>query len=234
VNPYGIDDGPIETREIRRRERLEDPTATTEYNGGWYTAEEAAELRRRFEVRQGAYRKELRRNWEESEHGKLCMAFYEAFQTYRTHFANHPAAKSVPNGPELDCMHYPEHELFKEGLRAAEEHRWERDEKLRRNLEKAQRAARCRHNYLDGHQCGAPRVRGKSLCHMHERLEEAKSEKLDLGSMEDPNSIQVAIQRLQKAIIEGKLEPRQVAQLSYTIQLAAWNVSRMSMATGEE
>jgi hypothetical protein len=52
---------------------------------------------------------------------------------------------------------------------------------------------------------------------------------LDLGSMEDPDSIQVAIQRLQKAIIDGKLTGKQVGQLAYTIQLAAWNVKRTSL-----
>jgi hypothetical protein len=68
---------------------------------------------------------------------------------------------------------------------------------------------------------------------MHERLEEAKSEKLDLGPMEDPDSIQVAIKKLQRAIIEGKLDHRQVGQLAYTMQLAAWNVTRTSMAMRE-
>ncbi len=105
---------------------------------------------------------------------------------------------------------------------------------MNQNLEKAQKAARCRHVYLNGDQCGAPRVKGRKLCHMHERMEEAKTEKLDLGPIEDPDSIQVAIKRLQGAIIEGKLDHRQVGQLAYTIQMAAWNVTRTSMVTREE
>src|SRR5260221_11966801 len=86
---------------------------------------------------------------------------------------------------------------------------------MNQNLEKAQKAARCRHVYLNGDQCGAPRVKGRKLCHMHERMEEAKTEKLDLGPIEDPDSIQVAIKRLQGAIIEGKLDHRQVGEVAY-------------------
>jgi hypothetical protein len=55
---------------------------------------------------------------------------------------------------------------------------------------------------------------------------EARSQKLDLGPMEDPDSIQVAIRKLQGAIIERTLDNKQVGQLAYTIQLAAWNVTR--------
>jgi hypothetical protein len=35
--------------------------------------------------------------------------------------------------------------------------------------------------------------------------------------------------RLQGAILEGKLNHRQIGQLAYTIQLAAWNVTRTSV-----
>ena len=66
---------------------------------------------------------------------------------------------------------------------------------------------------------------------MHQRLEETKSAKLDLGPMEDPDSIQIGIKKLQGAIIEGTLDHRQVGQLAYTIQLAAWNVSRMKSSS---
>ena len=234
MNLHGIDEGPIERRKISPRNRREDPLATTEYKGDWYSAEEAAELERRFKVEQKNYSNKLRKGWEESEHGKLCLAFYAAFQAYKKYVETHEAAKWVPHGPILDSMQYDEHELFKEGLRLAEAHRREQEETRRRNLEKAQRAARCTHIHVGGAQCGSPRVRGKKLCYMHERLEETRSAKLDLGSMEDPDSIQVAISKLQGAIIEGKLDYRQVGQLAYTIQLAAWNVTRTSMVTREE
>ena len=115
-----------------------------------------------------------------------------------------------------------------------EDQRREREEKLRRNLEKAQKAARCQHVYLSGEGCRAPRMKGKKLCRMHDRLEEAKALKLDLGPMEDPDSIQLGITKLQGAIIDGKLDSKQIGHLAYTIQLAAWNVMRTSMVAGEE
>jgi hypothetical protein len=65
---------------------------------------------------------------------------------------------------------------------------------------------------------------------MHERVEEAKTAIMDLGPMEDADSIQMGIRKLQEAILEGKLTHR---QLAYTIQLAAWNVTRTSVMAKE-
>jgi hypothetical protein len=208
----------IRTRVIMPR-REGDPLATRNWNNQWYSDEEVAELQRRY-MQKG---KDL---WEETEHGKLCLAFYEAFHAYRKYLEEHAFARRSPHGHDVN---YDEHKLFEEGLRMVENLKWERQETLRRNLEKAQKAARCQHDYLNGEQCGAPRVRGRKLCHMHERMEETKTQKMDLGPMEDPDSIQMAIRKLQGAIIDGKLDQRQIGQLAYTIQLAAWNVTRTSM-----
>ena len=46
---------------------------------------------------------------------------------------------------------------------------------------------------------------------MHERVEEAKTAVMDLGPMEDADSIQMGIRKLQGAILEGKLNHRQIA-----------------------
>ena len=226
MHDSGVNQGPIETREIEPRNRWTDPLATTQFQNQWYTAEEAAELQRRFDIRQAAYRKQIRDNWEQSPQGKLCLAFYGAFLAYKDYVERNDRARWTPDGP---IVSYEEHKLFEQALRIAAQHNQERAEAARKNLEKAQRAARCQHVHTNGDRCGAPRVRGKKLCHMHERIEEAKAEALDLGSMEDPDSIQVSIQKLQKAIIDGKLTGKQVGQLAYTIQLAAWNVTRTSM-----
>ncbi len=218
----------IRTRQIKPREYGRDPLATCNFMGDWYSEEELAELRRRM-WQKG------KDDWEKTEHGKLCLAFYEAFHAYKRYLGTHQSAHWIPGAAQAD---YDEHKLFEEGLRMVETQRREREETLRRNLEKAQKAARCRHRYLNGDQCGAPRVKGKKLCHMHERLEEAKTAmlelELDLGPMEDADSIQMGIKKLQRAIIEGKLNHRQVGQLAYTIQLAAWNVRRTSMAAREK
>jgi hypothetical protein len=219
----GVDQVPIGQREIKPRDP-NDPLATTTYKGQFYSREEANEL-----IQREAHAKAVeynRKSWEQSEAGRLCIAFYDAFRAYEKYLQEFPHAVFNHFGKRLD---YKEHLAFEQALKFMEQDRRERAEKDRRNLEKAQRAARCRHIHANGGQCGAPRVRGGKLCHMHERMEQTKAERLDLGPMEDPDSIQMGIQRLQAAIIDGKLEAKQVGQLAYTIQLAAWNVMRTSM-----
>jgi hypothetical protein len=213
----------IQEREIKPREQG-DPKATVNWNNRWYAPEEVAELQRR-------YRQKGKTQWEQTTQGKLCVAFYGAFLEYKKFLEQHEYAKRNPHGQTVD---YEEHMLFEAGLRMIESHQREREEALRRNLAKAQQAARCRHTHMNGKQCGAPRVKGKKLCHVHERMEQVKTASLDLGPMEDPDSIQLGIRMLQGAIIEGKLDYRQVGQLAYTIQLAAWNVMRTSTVTREE
>ena len=220
----GVDRGSIKTREIKPRDP-NDPLATATYKGQFYSREEVNELIDRENAARTA--KEDREKWEESQAGQLCIAFYEALRAYEKYIQENPSAlRKYYTGKQVD---YDEHKAFEQALKFMEQDRREREEKDRKNLEKAQRAARCRHMHANGDQCGAPRVRGRKLCHMHERMEETKAEKLNLGPMEDPDSIQMGIQKLQAAIIDGKLDGKQVGQLAYTIQLAAWNVMRTSM-----
>ena len=94
------------------------------------------------------------------------------------------------------------------------------------NLERAQKAVRCTHLLTNGERCRAPRVRRRLLCHMHERMLEARAEKIELPPLEDANSIQLAIMKLQKVVIDGTLDHKQIGYLSNLLQIAAWNVSR--------
>jgi hypothetical protein len=219
-----MDDTKIEPRPYN------DPKAEINIDGFWYARDEAEQVHRQNDARRAAHQKKAREQWMQTPQGKLCMAFYDAFQAYRAYLKEHPNAINRADGPRVN---FEEHKLFEEGLRLVDDHRRERNEKLRLNLEKAQKAARCQHHYMSGEQCGAPRMKNNTLCRMHDRLEEAKAVRLDLGPMEDPDSIQVAIKKLQGAIIDGKLDHRQVGQLAYTIQLAAWNVMRTTTGVRE-
>jgi len=178
-----------------------------------------------------ARKKKFRQEWEQSGGGVLCLAFYNAFKKYKYYLEIHDGETLRPSGPISNK--YDEHTVFQQCLRAMESYKRERKETLRKNLEKAQQAARCQHQFLSGKQCRAPRVRDKELCRMHEGMEEAKAVKLDLGPMEDADSIQVGIRKLQAAIIDGKLDSKQIGHLAYTIQLAAWNVTRTSARRAE-
>lgn len=172
-----------------------------------------------------------RDDWLNTTSGKLCLEFYQKFQEYKKYLEDHPREWGGQRGKK--ATDFTEHQLFELGLREIQRQKDEREERDRKNLERAQLAARCEHVHDDGQRCGCPRVKGGKLCYMHQRLEEARALKLDLGPMEDPDSIQVGIKKLQKAVIDETLNDKQVRQLTNLIQIATWNVMRMRFANRE-
>src|SRR6185437_5237112 len=192
----------------------------------WRLEDKDAVIQMQKERREEHERK-TRENWLQTHQGKLCMEFYEKFQEYKKYLETRPWAWKTEWGAPVE---YTEHKLFELGLREIQRQKEEREERDRRNLQKAQLAARCEHVHDDGQRCGCPRVKGAKLCYMHQRIEEARALKLDLGPMEDPDSIQVGIKKLQKAIIDETLIDKQVRQLTNLLQLATWNVMRMRFA----
>jgi len=208
-----------------------DPKAEVNILGEWYAKEEVEQVERQNAARKAAYLRREREQWLQTTHGKLCMALYEKFQEYKKYLAEYPWANAAPGGFKLGLEKetFPEHAVFADALVTASDYQRERAARDLRNLEKARAAARCAHKYLDGQGCRAPRLKHKKLCRIHAGMEAMKGAALELGSMEDPDSIQMAIMRLQHAIIDRTLEPSQIGQLSYLIQLAAWNVSRTTI-----
>jgi hypothetical protein len=196
----------------------------------FYSRAKLEEFQREQEERRAAYRRERREKWLETPEGKLCMEFYRKFQEYKDYLEKHPGAQMC-HGSRVD---FTEHQLFQEGLRVAREYERERAEKDLRNLRRARAAARCEHLHADGRRCGSPRVKGNKLCYMHQRMEEARASKLDLGLLEDAESIQLAIMKLQRAVIDGVVDGKQAGRLAYLIQLAAWNVTHTRMPRREE
>jgi hypothetical protein len=191
------------------------------------TAEEALEKYREIKERRARVVHEIREEWFATPAAKLCQEMYRTFQEYKEYLEQHPKERPQSSVAGVD---FHEHELFQQGLLVMREYERRREEKDLRNLHRAHQAARCGHRHADGRRCGSPKVRGKKLCHWHQRIEEAKALKLDLGPMEDPDSIQMAIMKLQRAVIDSTLDPKTTSQLAYTIQLAAWNVTRTKMA----
>src|SRR6476646_9802262 len=125
--------------------------------GKWYRPEDVEQVERQNAARRAESDRKTRDAWEATPQGKLCLVLYEAFQAYRAYLEQNPHAHKTIWGSEVD---FDEHKLFEHGLRVVDEHRREVAEKLRKNLEKAQAAARCEHEYLNGNQCKAPRVKG--------------------------------------------------------------------------
>ena len=98
-NGNGADQVPIHEREIKPRDP-QDPLATATYKGQFYTREEANELIQRENMARAA--KYNREEWERSEAGRLCIAFYEAFRAYENHLQEHPHAVFNHFGKRLD------------------------------------------------------------------------------------------------------------------------------------
>ena len=97
-------------------------------------------------------------------------------------------------------------------------------EKLRENLESADRAPRCEKVREDGTVCGSPQMRGYRYCYAHERMLQTQSQKLELPAVEDANGIQMAIMRVQKALIDDEISEKKAGLLLYSLQMASSNL----------
>src|SRR5262249_13897727 len=75
-------------------------------------------------------------------------------------------------------------------------------QKLRRNLERADGAPRCRWVKQDGTACGSPQIRKHIYCYAHKQMMESRATALRLPALEDANAIQIALMRIQKALID--------------------------------
>jgi hypothetical protein len=209
--------------------RYDDPEAKVFIEGYGYFAEyEAEEARQQYEADCEKQDKRVRENWLATERGRACAELYEKFQQYKTMMKKTPYVYGRGDGKPVD---FPEHVLFSAALEEYEQTRAEQAEIARRNLEKARQAERCEHRYLDGERCGSPKMKGKKLCYTHRKLEQVTAEKFDLGSLEDADSIQLAIKKLLAAVIDGKVDPKQIGYISNLLSVAAWNVKNTSTAT---
>ena len=117
----------IEEREIQPRD-YHDPKAQVNILGSWYAKDEVEQVERQNARRQAAYKKKLHERWMETEQGKLCKAFYEAFQACRKYLEENAQAQKRPDGSALE---FEEHKLFEQGLLMMDNHHEERTERDR-------------------------------------------------------------------------------------------------------
>jgi hypothetical protein len=96
--------------------------------------------------------------------------------------------------------------------------------KLRDNLTHADRAPRCEKVREDGTECFSPQMKGYRYCYAHERMLQARPHKLELPAVEDANGVQMAIMRVQKALIDDEISEKKAGLLLYSLQIAASNV----------
>jgi hypothetical protein len=107
-------------------------------------------------------------------------------------------------------------------------------QKLRQNLERADTAPRCEKVREDGTVCGCPKMRGYRYCYAHERMLQTQSQKLQLPALEDANAVQMAIMRVQKALIDDEISEKKAGLLLYSLQMASSNLKHTTFAEGKK
>jgi hypothetical protein len=162
---------------------------------------------RRWREHQEREKERERQEWPASAAGQLLKKLGECFAEYRECVEKDP--RLLEKALEFDEMNQ---KIFN---------------KMKSTIERANNAPRCRHAKAGGGTCRAPRVRGKKYCHMHEMLEEARPEKINLPSLGDAHAIHAAIAKGAQAVVDGKLEYKQASILGYYLQLALSNVGRV-------
>ncbi len=175
-------------------------------NGKRYSIEEYEE-----------YQKQELKRWEldEAEVQRLVGAVGEAFTACDKFMEEHPR---YPYGLKDD----------------AEQREFKIFEKLRWNLGAANRAPRCEKVREDGTVCGSPQMKGYSYCYAHERMLRMESEKLELPAQEDGNGIQMAIMRVQKALIDDEISTKKAGQLLYSLQMASSNLKHTTFTDSKK
>ncbi len=106
--------------------------------------------------------------------------------------------------------------------------------KLRQNLERAGSAPRCEKVREDGTVCGSPQMKGYKYCYAHERMLEMRSGRLELPAPEDANSIQMAIMRVQKALIDDEISEKKAGLLLYSLQMASSNLKHTTFTDSKK
>jgi hypothetical protein len=202
------------------------PGETVNIGGDEYLPEDAEDAKLQYQEMCNEYERQKRHNWEDTKHGKLCLELYAAFKRYKKYLEEHSDARKRTDGGPLE---YEEHKAFAQILDEINQLEKQREERDLKNLEKAKLAERCEHVHATGERCGSPKMKEGTLCYMHARMEETRAAKLDLGALEDPDSVQLGIMKLQRAVIDGTLDRQQVTQLTTLLQIAAWNAPRTKL-----
>ena len=107
-------------------------------------------------------------------------------------------------------------------------------QKLRQNLERADTAPRCEKVREDGTVCGSPQMKGYRYCYTHERMLQTQSQKLQLPALEDANAVQMAIMRVQKALIDDEITEKKAGLLLYSLQMASSNLKHTTFADSKK
>jgi len=101
----------------------------------------------------------------------------------------------------------------------------------------AKQAKHCNHVLANGVLCGARPLRDNDFCYWHHKARtnlrartttsDTTSSGIVLPLLEDANGIQMALQQITQAILDGRLDNRRAGLLLYSLQLAMMNVKNV-------
>lgn len=184
----------------------------------WYKArsedERFAIMEQRDARRLKEHQEREKQEWPTTRAGQLLKKLGECFAEYKECLEKDP--RLVEKALEFDEINQ---KIFN---------------KMRTTMERAHQSPRCRHPRVGGGTCHAPRVRGKKYCHMHEMLEAARPEKIDLPNLGDAYGIHGAIAKGAQGVVDGKLDYKQASILGYFLQLALSNVKHVNFEDEQE
>lgn len=184
---------------------------TKEEDELWMKAKDVYErdeiTRMRDERRKREREEQLKRQWDNSEEGKVFQKLAESFDDCKQLLKENPELE--PKAEQLGDKNYAVYE------------------KLRENLDRANRAPRCGYMKSSGELCKAPKMKGQEYCCMHLAMIAAKEKDFELPPLDDANALQVAITRGARGVLTGSLDEKRAMRLAYYLQLAVTNVSRV-------
>ncbi len=106
--------------------------------------------------------------------------------------------------------------------------------RLRENLQQADKAPRCQWIKEDGTVCRSPKMRNGDYCFAHVQMLEARPRKFKLPPLEDANAIQMAIMKVQQALIDDEISEKKAGLLLYSLQIAAANLGKTTFGERPE
>ena len=99
------------------------------------------------------------------------------------------------------------------------------------------RITRCQHIKVNGIQCGSPALRETTFCYYHLRYHWTEREKVEnnneffftLPTLEDANSIQVALANVIERLVMQEIDHKSAGLMLYALQTAAINLRQTSL-----
>ena len=100
-------------------------------------------------------------------------------------------------------------------------------------LIQAAHAPRCQQVKTNGTRCGSPAMRRRRFCYFHEKLR-TNPPTIQIPTLEDANAVQMAIQQVVQAILNGTIDPKTAGLALYGLQTASINLPNTDFEPAHE